>query len=273
MLWSGRDQRAGLLGQVGVEVRAPAARQQPGEDRQHEDHADHRGDRAGGVPDQRADGQREHAEHGEVEAGTDDGAGHAGVAERHRRRGRAGWPSRPRTSRRPRSRSRTSSSTANTIALAASTGIRRGTASSEARITPVEYSLVMTSTPRTQMASWPSPIPVPRMKPTGSADGPDVPGRGPRADPVRFGQPGDQRREADGHHDEDDQRPERGAHRADLRPLGPQQAAEPGVAAGVRDGGAAGRGDRRAWPSSGAPVERAGLIVARRTRRCRTSVP
>jgi hypothetical protein len=63
----------------------------------------------------------------------------------------------------------TSRRTANTTALAASTGSRRGTASSEARITPVEYSLVMISTPRTAMASWPRPIPVPRMKPTGSA--------------------------------------------------------------------------------------------------------
>src|SRR6202167_3221702 len=62
----------------------------------------------------------------------------------------------------------TSKRTANTAALAASTGIRRGTASSEARITPGEYWLVMTSTPGTQMASCPSPTPVPRMKPTGS---------------------------------------------------------------------------------------------------------
>ena len=52
--------------------------------------------------------------------------------------------------------------------MAASTGSRRGTASSEARITPLEYSLVMTSTPSTPMASCPRPIPVPRMKPTGS---------------------------------------------------------------------------------------------------------
>src|ERR1700761_6225117 len=62
----------------------------------------------------------------------------------------------------------TSTTAANTSALAASIGIRRGTASSEARITPVEYSVVTTSTPSTAMASCPSPIPVPMMKPTGS---------------------------------------------------------------------------------------------------------
>ena len=36
-------------------------------------------------------------------------------------------------------------------------------------MTPLEYSLVMTSMPSTPMASCPRPIPVPRMKPTGSA--------------------------------------------------------------------------------------------------------
>ena len=53
-------------------------------------------------------------------------------------------------------------STAKTSALAASIGVRRGTASSDARMTPVEYSLVMTSTPRTQMVSWPNSSPDPK---------------------------------------------------------------------------------------------------------------
>ena len=48
-------------------------------------------------------------------------------------------------------------------------GSRLGTASSEERITPVEYSVVITSTPSTQMVSWPRPMPAPRMKPTGLA--------------------------------------------------------------------------------------------------------
>src|SRR5580704_17245113 len=62
----------------------------------------------------------------------------------------------------------TNSSTANTTHLAVSIHSRRGTASSEARMTPVEYSVVITSTPSTQSVSWPRPSPAPRMKPTGS---------------------------------------------------------------------------------------------------------
>src|ERR1035438_6551119 len=50
---------------------------------------------------------------------------------------------------------RTSSRAANITALAASTGIRLGVARSEARITPVEYSEVITMAPSTQMVSWP----------------------------------------------------------------------------------------------------------------------
>ncbi len=60
------------------------------------------------------------------------------------------------------------SNPANTTIFAISIGIRRGTASSDALITPVEYSLVITRMPSTQIVSWPSPIPAPRMKPTGS---------------------------------------------------------------------------------------------------------
>ncbi len=60
-------------------------------------------------------------------------------------------------------------STANTTALAASIGSRFGTASREARITPVEYSVAISSTPSTAIASWPRPVPAPSMKLTGSA--------------------------------------------------------------------------------------------------------
>src|ERR1700722_12808219 len=63
----------------------------------------------------------------------------------------------------------TRSSTANTIALAASIGSLRGTASSEARIAPVEYSLLITITPSTQMASWPRPNPAPNSTAVGSS--------------------------------------------------------------------------------------------------------
>src|SRR6516165_10002795 len=62
----------------------------------------------------------------------------------------------------------TASSTANTPALAASMGIRRGTASSEERIAPVEYSLLITITPSTQIASWPMPNPAPKITDVGS---------------------------------------------------------------------------------------------------------
>jgi len=46
--------------------------------------------------------------------------------------------------------------------------MRFGTASSEARIAPVEYSLLITITPSTQMASWPRPSPAPKMTAVGS---------------------------------------------------------------------------------------------------------
>jgi len=77
------DQGAGLLGQVGVDVRAPAA-QQPGQDGQHEHHADDGRDGPGGVPDHGADGQREQPQHGEVQPGAEHGAGDARVAQRDR---------------------------------------------------------------------------------------------------------------------------------------------------------------------------------------------
>src|SRR6185437_5966157 len=64
----------------------------------------------------------------------------------------------------------TSISTANTTILAVSIGHRRGTASSEARMTPVPYSVVISSTPSTQMVSWPRLMPAPMMKLTGSAE-------------------------------------------------------------------------------------------------------
>ena len=57
---------------------------------------------------------------------------------------------------------------AKTRALAASMGVRFGAASSEARIMPVEYSLVITMAPRTQIASWPRTKPEPRMLPVAS---------------------------------------------------------------------------------------------------------
>ena len=62
----------------------------------------------------------------------------------------------------------TRSSRANTTDLAASTGSRCGTASSDARMAPVEYSLLITITPSTQRASWPRPSPAPKMTAVGS---------------------------------------------------------------------------------------------------------
>ncbi len=62
----------------------------------------------------------------------------------------------------------TKSSSAKMSALAVSIGIRRGTASSDERIAPVEYSLLITITPSTHMASWPSPNPAPNSTAVGS---------------------------------------------------------------------------------------------------------
>jgi hypothetical protein len=61
----------------------------------------------------------------------------------------------------------TSATTRKTPSLPASSRIRSGTAVSEERIAPVEYSLVTTSTPSTAIASWPSPSPE-RLVATGS---------------------------------------------------------------------------------------------------------
>ncbi len=66
-----------------MDVRAPTARQQPGQREDDQDHADHRDDGPRGVPDQAADGQREQAEHGQVQAGPDHRPQHAGLAQRH----------------------------------------------------------------------------------------------------------------------------------------------------------------------------------------------
>src|ERR1700733_15832467 len=63
----------------------------------------------------------------------------------------------------------TKSSAPHTAALAASIGIRCGTASSEERMAPLVYSLLMTITPSTQMASWPRPRPAPKITAVGSA--------------------------------------------------------------------------------------------------------
>ena len=72
-------------------------------------------------------------------------------------------------------------------------------------------------------------------------DGAGVPRGRPRAVPVGLGQPADQRGQADGDDDEDDQRPDRGAHGADLRPLGPHQVDEPAAAPRGRACGSPGR--------------------------------
>src|ERR1019366_5756266 len=90
----------------------------------------------------------------------------------------------------------TSTSAVKTTALAPSMGNRRGTASSEALITPVEYSLVSTRTPRTQTASCPNSSPEPRIVLTGIG-----------LAPLQDGEPGEQAGETKGDDDEQDQRP------------------------------------------------------------------
>src|SRR5215472_17547359 len=62
----------------------------------------------------------------------------------------------------------TSATAVNTTALAASIGVRRGTASTLEEIMPVAYSLVITSAPSTQSGISPKPSAAAR-KPVGSA--------------------------------------------------------------------------------------------------------
>ena len=239
-----RDQRPGLLGQVGVDVRAPAARQQPGQDRQHEHDADDRGDGARGVPDHGADREREQPEHGEVQPGADDGAGDARAAQRHRDVGvQDGRADEERAEGDDLGHDDQESGEHHRLGgqhrYPARDGQERG-ADHPGRVLAGDDQHAQDADGELPQSDARAEDEADRV-----GDGPGVPLCGPRAVPVRLGQPGDQRGEADAQHDEDDQRPDRGAHRADLRPLGLQQVGESGVAPGGRAGRPAGRGDGR----------------------------
>ena len=62
----------------------------------------------------------------------------------------------------------TTATAPNTRTLAVSTTGRRGTADNVARIVPVPYSALMTSTPRTPKMSWPRKMPI-RLRRVGSS--------------------------------------------------------------------------------------------------------
>ena len=175
----------------------------------------------------------------------------------------------------------TRTSRANVTALAASIRSRMGTASSEERMAPVVYSLVITITPSTQMASWPRPSPAPKITAVGSAEEPGVVGMITRRVPVVRDDRRDQGRKADRHDHEDEQRPHGGLDGADLRPFRAQQAAEaepgrPGGRPGSSDGagalGACAAVIARSVPRAGAPRRRLSRC-SRRTPRCRRSAP
>ena len=78
------DQLAGDRGQVAVDVVGDRARDQRDQRGDDQDQRDYRGDGAGGVPDEPADGQREQAEHGEVQDPAEDRAGNARLGQRDR---------------------------------------------------------------------------------------------------------------------------------------------------------------------------------------------
>ena len=122
--------------------------------------------------------------------------------------------------------------TAKTATFAQSTGSRLGTAPIVARIIPVEYSPVITSTPRTPIASCAS-VDAGERDVERVAVGPLVRAH---AAPVRRGHGGEESRQADRQHDGDEQRPARRAKRAELRPLGEHHASlrHPAVQPGER---------------------------------------
>ena len=162
------DEDSRLLRQVGVDVRAPAVRQQAGQDRQHEYHADCD-----------ADGRQPCA----GSARRWPAPGDRAPSGRDLRRWSSAGPRIAQRSRRPAVQDRRADEEAGKgdnfgehqdddredHDLRGQHRPAAGTASSEARITPVEYSVAITSTPRTAMVSWPRPMPAPKMKPTGSA--------------------------------------------------------------------------------------------------------
>jgi drug/metabolite transporter (DMT)-like permease len=78
----GRHLAGGLQQREPAETAVPRRREQAHDARQH-DHGDRRGDPAGGVPDDRAEGQAEHAAHAQQQAGRQHRPGHAGPGQRH----------------------------------------------------------------------------------------------------------------------------------------------------------------------------------------------
>ena len=122
--------------------------------RQHEEDPGEGGYAARRVSDDRAEPERKDAEDGYVEACPDDGPRHAGMREGDLDvlTGKYRLTNKEATSTAGTISTRVTP--AKTPAFAHSTGRRRGTAKNEERIMPVEYSALMTSTPRTPMANW-----------------------------------------------------------------------------------------------------------------------
>ena len=139
---------------------ADGARQELRERRQDEHDRDDAGDGPCGVSHDGTERDREHSEHGAVEARPMSAPSTPGSPSQT-----ATFECRivapTKNEMKVASSLTTKTTVTNTSALAAGTGVRRGTTSRLARIVPVAYSLEITSTPRTQIASWPSPNPAP----------------------------------------------------------------------------------------------------------------
>ena len=141
--------------QVGRDGVVPARGKDVHERREHEEDRRRTRDPAGGVSDDRAECQAEQGDHGQVERGADHGARDARMRSSEWRRAaeRIDWLAKKAISA-GGSISTNVTTREHDAPCAQSTGSRFGTAAREARIIPVEYSPVITSTPRTPIASW-----------------------------------------------------------------------------------------------------------------------
>ena len=123
---------------------------------------------------------------------------------------------------------------ANTASFPHSIGSRRGTTVSEERIIPVLYSPVISSTPRTPMASCAKNVPVSEVE-TADCAGLQTAG-------LVGGDGREQGAETDHQHDGDQQGVDGRPQRAELRPFGQH---DPGL--GDPQAGAGGAGCRWGW--------------------------
>src|SRR5580704_7446165 len=234
------DQLARLSGQIRVHVLADLPRNQLGQRSQHQHKGDHSGNGSGGVPDDPAEPHREQAEHAQVQAGANHRPGYPGVAERHGRV--AVQDGRAEEERRERDYPADDQHQHGEDQRLGRQ--HRSSPGHRQQRRPDDAGRVFARDDQhTQDANGQLAELKPRPEDRAHRVGPDLRARCRTAlVPLQDGEPGEQAGEAEGDHDEQDQRPDGRAHRPDLRPLRQQQAAEPCGAGHGRGAGSTGPG-------------------------------